>query len=69
MKQSIRRAIQQAADVLAAAPELAVACHVSPDGDALGSVAGLARAAAAAGKRVVASFGAPFAVSAPVRVP
>lgn len=63
MKQSIRRAIQQAADVLAAAPELALACHVSPDGDALGSVAGLARAAAAAGKRVVSSFGAPFAVS------
>jgi nanoRNase/pAp phosphatase (c-di-AMP/oligoRNAs hydrolase) len=63
MRQSIRRAIQRAADALRAAPELAVACHVSPDGDALGSVAGLARAAAAAGKRVVASFGAPFAVS------
>jgi len=64
MKDSIRRAIARAADVLGAAPELAVACHVSPDGDALGSTAGLARAAAAAGKRVVASFGSPFAVSA-----
>jgi phosphoesterase RecJ-like protein len=64
MKESIRRAIDRAADALAAAPELAVACHVSPDGDALGSTAGLARAAAAAGKTVVASFGSPFAVSA-----
>jgi bifunctional oligoribonuclease and PAP phosphatase NrnA len=64
MKESIRKAIRRAADVLAGAPELAVACHVSPDGDALGSAAGLARAAAAAGKRVVVSFGSPFAVSA-----
>lgn len=64
MKESIRRAIARAAEALEAAPELAVACHVSPDGDALGSIAGLARAAAAAGKRVVASFGAPFEVSA-----
>ncbi|MBM3694538.1 MAG: bifunctional oligoribonuclease/PAP phosphatase NrnA [Actinobacteria bacterium] len=63
MKDSIRRAIRRAADALAAAPDLAVACHVSPDGDALGSTLGLARAAAAAGKRVVASFGSPFAVS------
>jgi phosphoesterase RecJ-like protein len=64
MKESIRKAIRRAADVLAGAPELALACHVSPDGDALGSMTGLARAATAAGKRVVASFGSPFAVSA-----
>ena len=64
MKESIRKAVRRAAEVLAPAPELAVACHVSPDGDALGSMLGLARAAAAAGKRVTASFGAPFVVSA-----
>ena len=64
MKESIRKAIRRAADVLAPAPELAVACHVSPDGDALGSMLGLARAAAAAGKPVVASFGSPFSVAA-----
>jgi len=64
MKESVRKAIRRAAEALAPAPALAVACHVSPDGDALGSLAGLTRAAAAAGKRVVASFGSPFAVSA-----
>lgn len=64
MKESIRKAIRRAAEALAPAPELALACHVSPDGDALGSMLGLARAAAAAGKRVVASFGSPFVVPA-----
>jgi phosphoesterase RecJ-like protein len=64
MRESTRRAIRRAAEVLASAPEVAVACHVSPDCDALGSTAALARAAAAAGKRVVASFGSPFVVSA-----
>ena len=64
MKQAVRESIHRAAEVLAAAGEVALACHVSPDGDALGSVLGLARAAIGAGKRAVASFGAPFAVSA-----
>jgi len=61
MKESIRRALRRAAEALEAGPRLALACHVSPDGDALGSLLGLARSAAAAGKQVVASFGSPFA--------
>ena len=64
MKESVRKAIRRAAEALAPAPALAVACHVAPDGDALGSTSALCRAAAAAGKEVVASFGSPFAVSA-----
>lgn len=39
---------------------LALACHVGPDGDALGSMLGFAVAARDAGKEVVASFGSPF---------
>lgn len=41
---------------------LALACHVGPDGDALGSMLGFALAARNAGKEVVASFGSPFAI-------
>jgi phosphoesterase RecJ-like protein len=62
VRQAIRESIRRAAEALAAAEEVALACHVSPDGDALGSTLGLAHAAAATGKRVVASFGSPFAV-------
>lgn len=49
-----------AAEVLQAATEVAVSCHIKPDGDALGSAVGFARAAAAAGKSVTLSFGEPF---------
>ncbi len=63
MKEATKGALQRAAEVIAAAEELAITCHVSPDGDALGSVIGMAHAASAAGKQVVASFGSPFAVS------
>ena len=64
MKQAIRGSIRRAAEALAAAGEVAVACHISPDGDALGSALGLVHAARAAGKGAVASFGSPFAVPA-----
>jgi phosphoesterase RecJ-like protein len=64
MKQAIRGSIRRAAEALSAAGEVALACHVSPDGDALGSMLGLAHAASGAGKKVAASFGAPFAVPA-----
>ncbi|MEO3853339.1 DHH family phosphoesterase [Acrocarpospora sp. B8E8] len=37
--------------------EIALACHVTPDGDALGSMLGFGQALRQAGKRVVASFG------------
>ncbi|NNC91383.1 MAG: bifunctional oligoribonuclease/PAP phosphatase NrnA [Acidimicrobiia bacterium] len=52
--------LAQAAAALAPVAEIAVSCHVKPDGDALGSAVGFARAAAAAGKAVVVSFGEPY---------
>lgn len=55
-------AIEEAARVIAASDELALACHVGPDGDALGSMLGLGLAGRDAGKKVSASFGTPFVV-------
>lgn len=52
--------LTKAAEIIAAADSLAMACHVGPDGDALGSMLGLAVAARRAGKQVHASFGEPF---------
>lgn len=49
-----------AVQVLSDAAAIAVTCHVNPDGDALGSATGFARAAEAAGKSVTLSFGEPF---------
>ena len=46
-----------AVDALAAAREVALLCHVGPDGDALGSMLGLGSALRAGGVSVVASFG------------
>ena len=46
-------------------PSVALACHVGPDGDALGSMLGLGAALREAGTRVVASWGGePFEVPA-----
>jgi phosphoesterase RecJ-like protein len=56
--------LEKAAEAIAAAGSLALACHVGPDGDALGSMLGFGIAAENAGKKVVASFGTPFSVSA-----
>jgi bifunctional oligoribonuclease and PAP phosphatase NrnA len=52
--------LQAAADAIAKTGDLALACHVGPDGDALGSMLGLGIAARKAGKTVHASFGSPF---------
>ncbi len=61
----IERAIlEAAAAAIASADSLALACHIGPDGDALGSMLGFGIAAENAGKKVVASFGTPFDVSA-----
>lgn len=50
----------RALDVLAAAPTVALACHVSPDGDALGSMLALAMGLQRRGVSVTCSFaGAP----------
>ena len=46
--------LSDAARLIVATGRLSLACHVGPDGDALGSMLGLARAAADAGKTVVA---------------
>src|SRR5690606_2014813 len=51
-----------AVELLNTAESLVLACHIGPDGDALGSMLGLGMAATKAGKSVVASFGTPFVV-------
>ncbi|HEU4320718.1 MAG TPA: bifunctional oligoribonuclease/PAP phosphatase NrnA [Acidimicrobiia bacterium] len=58
---------EAAARALTDARSIALACHVGPDGDALGSMLGLALAARNAGKEVVASFGSPYVVPPSLR--
>lgn len=53
---------QQAVAALHRADEVALVCHVSPDGDALGSMLGLQQTLLRLGKSVTASFGSPFLV-------
>ena len=55
--------IERAAAVIADAPLVALACHVNPDGDALGSMLGMLHVLRNAGRRVVASFPTPFQVA------
>ena len=56
--------LDQAAEAIASAPSLALACHHTPDGDALGSMLALHHLALAAGKESVASWPEPFEVAA-----
>jgi phosphoesterase RecJ-like protein len=56
-------ALVHAADVVARGRSIALACHVNPDGDALGSMLGLFHVLRAAGRDVVASFPEPFSVA------
>ncbi len=56
--------MRRAADEIERSESLALACHVGPDGDALGSMLGFGLAARKKGKRVIASFGTPFVVPA-----
>ncbi|TYB43424.1 DHH family phosphoesterase [Actinomadura chibensis] len=58
---------ERAVELIHAAREVSLACHVAPDGDALGSMLALAQALRALGKRCYASFGEPFAVPAILR--
>lgn len=67
MGDQVTGALQAAAEAIRNADRLALACHVGPDGDALGSMLGLGLAARNAGKEVVASFGTPFDVAPPLR--
>ncbi|MEZ5170138.1 MAG: bifunctional oligoribonuclease/PAP phosphatase NrnA [Acidimicrobiia bacterium] len=61
---TIDAALWQVARLMSDAPSVALACHVSPDGDALGSMLGLFHALREAGRTTVASFSEPF-VTAP----
>src|SRR5689334_24102407 len=49
--------------MIRAAPSVALACHVNPDGDALGSMLALHHVLVAAGVDSVASFSEPFVVA------
>lgn len=53
----------RAAATITAAPEIALACHIGPDGDALGSMLALHHVLRAAGRTSVASFSEPFVVA------
>ncbi|MEU8309897.1 bifunctional oligoribonuclease/PAP phosphatase NrnA [Actinomadura sp. NPDC048955] len=57
----------RAVELIRGAREICLACHVVPDGDALGSMLALAQALRACGKRCLASFGEPFGVPAILR--
>ena len=52
--------LEEAVEAIAGASRLAMACHIGPDGDAIGSMLGLAVAAVENGKEVFPSFGHPF---------
>ena len=56
-------ALARAAHAVAGAGTVALACHVNPDGDALGSMLGLFHVLRAAGRDVVASFPQPFLIA------
>jgi phosphoesterase RecJ-like protein len=60
-------AIAAATEAVRQSEAIALACHVGPDGDALGSMLGFGLAARDAGKAVVASFGSPFVVPSNLR--
>jgi phosphoesterase RecJ-like protein len=63
----VGRSLATAAAAVAEADCVALACHVNPDGDALGSMLGLFHVLRAAGRNVVASFPPPFIVAAHYR--
>ncbi len=55
--------LARAVTAIQGAAQVALACHVSPDGDALGSTLGLFHVLRAAGRDTVASFPTPFVVA------
>lgn len=54
--------LHRAAEILEGATEVALACHTSPDGDALGTMLGLQHILAERGVRVVSGFPSPLEV-------
>ncbi|MGZ6969700.1 MAG: DHH family phosphoesterase [Acidimicrobiia bacterium] len=61
--ESVDGALTRAAKAIEDADVVALACHVTPDGDALGSVLALHHVLLAAGKPSLASFPKPFRVA------
>ncbi|TDD91030.1 bifunctional oligoribonuclease/PAP phosphatase NrnA [Actinomadura rubrisoli] len=57
----------RAVELIRAADQVCLVCHVAPDGDALGSMLALGQALRAMGKGCLASFGEPFTVPAILR--
>jgi phosphoesterase RecJ-like protein len=55
--------IAKAAEIIRSAPQVALACHVNPDGDALGSMLALHHVLRAHGYDSIASFSEPFVVA------
>ena len=60
---AVSGAIAEAARLISGAAQLSLACHVSPDGDALGSMLALHHLALANGKPSLASWPEPFVVA------
>jgi phosphoesterase RecJ-like protein len=58
-----RTALERAAKAIDSADRVTLLCHVSPDGDALGSMLAMHHALRAAGRESVASFPSPFAIA------
>jgi bifunctional oligoribonuclease and PAP phosphatase NrnA len=56
-------ALQDAIDAVAHAEQVVLACHVNPDGDALGSTLGVLHSLRAAGRDAIATFPNPFVVA------
>lgn len=54
--------LEAAIAAIKSADKIVMACHIGPDGDALGSMLGFAAGAVENGKEVVASFGEPFTI-------
>lgn len=59
--------VAAAVEAISEADHLSLACHVGPDGDALGSMLALASAARRAGIDVSPSFGSPFVIPQAMR--
>jgi bifunctional oligoribonuclease and PAP phosphatase NrnA len=59
----VELAVRQAVQAIDGATRVALACHVSPDGDALGSMLGLYHVLLADQRNVLASFPNPFVVA------
>jgi phosphoesterase RecJ-like protein len=60
---TVDSALTRAAEAILASGDVSLACHVSPDGDALGSMLALHHVLRAAGIATVASFSEPFVVA------